>query len=316
VTIEPQGARDAGAQWRRSGTTTWHDSDYTEGAVSAGSITIEFKSISGWTRPPNQAAWITDGGTTFAAVKYVRTSATSAWKLISTSQPMWRTEHAMAYDSARSEIIIFGGKDYNSSALLDDTWIWNGNDWIQKSPNNSPPKRFRHAMTYDSARGVVVLFGGLDESSIVFGDTWEWDGSSWTQVSTSGPSPRNNHAMVYDSGRGMIVLFGGLGGSGDTWEWNGSSWTQVSTSGPSSRWEHAMAYDSARRVVVLFGGWNSSNLGDTWEWDGNNWNQVSNSGPRARSEHAIAYDSARGKVVLFSGTYYVGGGLWSSDKET
>jgi hypothetical protein len=33
-------------------------------------------------------------------------------------------------------------------------------------------------MTYDTARGVTVLFGGNDGIRNL-GDTWEWDGSSW-----------------------------------------------------------------------------------------------------------------------------------------
>lgn len=54
-------------------------------------------------------------------------------------------------------------------------------------------------MVYDSARKVVVLFGGdtTDVSSQpqpsgeprFFGDTWVWDGEAWLQVADIGPRP-------------------------------------------------------------------------------------------------------------------------------
>lgn len=47
-------------------------------------------------------------------------------------------------------------------------------DWGQKTfPQIGV--RNAHAMTYDSSRGRVVLFGGADASKVC-GDTWEWDG--------------------------------------------------------------------------------------------------------------------------------------------
>jgi len=175
--------------------------------------------------------------------------------------------------------------------------------WVHRT-KAGPSPRGAHAMAYDSARGVTVLFGGADPS--VNGDTWEWDGTSWTLRSSSGPSPRAGHAMAYDIARGVTVLFGGAsyGYDGETWEWDGTSWTLRSSSGPSPRTYHAMAYDSARGVTVLFGGEHSEGYyGDTWEWDGPNtsWTLRSSSGPSARYAPAMAYDSARGVTVLFGG---------------
>ena len=54
VTIEPEEARNAGAQWRVDG-GSWHNSDYTESGLSVGQHTIEFKSISGWNTPSDQS---------------------------------------------------------------------------------------------------------------------------------------------------------------------------------------------------------------------------------------------------------------------
>ena len=48
VHMEPQEARDAGAQWRRKGTSTWYDSGYTETNVPIGNYIVEFKVVPGW----------------------------------------------------------------------------------------------------------------------------------------------------------------------------------------------------------------------------------------------------------------------------
>jgi PKD repeat protein len=222
----------------------------------------------------------------------------------SSSSPSARFYHAMAYDSARGVVVLFGGVSGGPGPTLDETWEWDGTNWTQRSPANSPSARCWHAMAYDSARGVVVLFGGADASGIL-NDTWEWDGTNWTQISpANSPSARVWHAMAYDSNRHVVVMFGGYGTDylDDTWEWDGTNWTEKAESTvpkPAARYFHAMAYDSARGVVVLFGGYGSN---DTWEWDGTNWTQMSPANfPSARWGHAMAYDSARRVIVLFGG---------------
>ncbi|MER3513473.1 MAG: hypothetical protein C4310_02960, partial [Chloroflexota bacterium] len=69
-----------------------------------------------------------------------------------------------------------------------DTWEWNGTTWTQRTPDPTPPPRRRHALTYDMARGAVVLFGGEGASGLL-NDTWEWDGLAWTQPLAQTPTP-------------------------------------------------------------------------------------------------------------------------------
>lgn len=181
--------------------------------------------------------------------------------------------------------------------------------WEKELPALAPSPRDGHAMAYDSARGVTVLFGGFsyDGRSHIFGDTWEWDGVTWSLRSTVGPSARYYTAMAYDELRGVTVLFGGVGGVGDTWEWDGVAWVQRSDSGPTTLDSHQLVYDNHRGVTVLFGGagcpgQNTSRCGDTWEWDGITWELRSSTGPSPRREHAMAYDSARKITVLYGGS--------------
>jgi len=162
-------------------------------------------------------------------------------------------------------------------------------------------------MAYDSARRVVVLFGGNLNTSQ--GETWEWDGIGWFQhTPVHQPPVRDGHALAYDSARRVMVLLEAYGGDqrGGTWEWDGTDWTQrTSAHRPPSLYAHAMAYDSVRGVVVLFGGyvWDTGEerlLSETWEWDGTDWAQRAPAQePLARRGHALAYDSNRGVVVLF-----------------
>jgi hypothetical protein len=180
-------------------------------------------------------------------------------------------------------------------------------------------------MAYDSARGKVVMFGGVDVGSL--GDTWEWDGTSgtWTQHEGvgGGPEAREGHTMAYDSARGRVVLFGGHGMFAnyldDTWEWDGASasWTErtPTTSNPSARQDCGMAYESNRRGVVLFGGkGGGGNYQDTWEWDGEagSWTELAPQGPipSARSGHVLA-SNGNGSVLLFGGEG--SGDLWEWD---
>ncbi len=145
-------------------------------------------------------------------------------------------------------------------------------------------------MSYDSSRGVTVLFGGETELgasnvAVVQNDTWEWDGTSWTQRTMNGapysPPARSDGILFYDSSAGVTVLLGGSGGgdlSGplplldDRWAWDGSIWINITPdsapAGPaSSTWTGAAAYDSQRDVLVLFGGYLSDYPGEeTWEW--------------------------------------------------
>ena len=143
------------------------------------------------------------------------------WTLASEAGPSPRNGHAIAYDSARGVVTLYGGFGRGVGAC-DDTWKWNGNTWVDCQPPTNPGRRLGHAVAYDSARDVTVLFGGLDENGVELGDTWEWNGKDWTQQSDTGPDPQGDHAMAYDSARGVTVL----AGQDETWEWNGTMWEQ------------------------------------------------------------------------------------------
>lgn len=54
VSIVPQAAADAGAQWHFAGETIWHNSGEIVSGLSFNTYLVEFKAVSGWVAPPNQ----------------------------------------------------------------------------------------------------------------------------------------------------------------------------------------------------------------------------------------------------------------------
>jgi cysteine-rich repeat protein len=221
-------------------------------------------------------------------------------------------EFGMAYDAAHRYTVLFGGSLQGQDGLghSDQTWLWNGSAWREFGAGPFHPQaREQHAMTFDSRRGVIVLYGGFDVGPTFFHDTWEFDFNLWTKRADTGPPPLSGASMAYDAARGVSVLFGGYDGTGggqstDTWEWDGQSWTRRATTGPPGRTYATIAYDAARGVSTLFGGEQGDPrvfLGDTWDWDGTVWTPRGTEGPAPREGPTTAYDSTRGVMVLFGG---------------
>jgi uncharacterized protein (TIGR03437 family) len=262
-------------------------------------------------------------------VSAAASAQTANWSLKSPqTSPPAREGHAMAYDTAHGQVVLFGGGAFGPSyASTNDTWVWDGTNWTQMFPQTSPPAREGHAMVYDPVHGQVVMFGGTDvflgqTMSIVYNDTWVWDGTNWTKKNVGlPPSPRAGHTMVWDAARSQVILFAGdpvdlsnltpngeLGGNfyDDTWTWDGFNWTQLAPlNSPPARAGHAMAYDAVRQKSVMFGGNSVTDvpLDDTWTWDGTNWTQQ---GPKmvplGRVSPVMAFDAAHSQTVMYGGS--------------
>ncbi|MDX2151920.1 MAG: kelch repeat-containing protein [Bryobacteraceae bacterium] len=225
--------------------------------------------------------------------------------LLAAAEPTPRNKPAMAFDSHRNRLVVFGGlyeapqtnPPRRAAPVRNDTWEWSGSSWEQVSASG-PPGRCVAAMVYDSRRKKVVLFGGQDVQGEQLGDTWEWDGTRWEQRAIEGPSPspRSVFDMVYDSRRGRVVLLGGQQGRGkpflnDTWTWDGRTWSEIRSPGPSPRLLHAMAYDEKRDLVVLFGGAHPPEraaMADTWLFNGREWREArAHTGSRGSERRSV-----------------------------
>ena len=111
--------------------------------------------------------------------------------------PKPRVGHAMAYDSSRERLVLFGG-DSLRAALFNDTWEWDGENWTQMA-DIGPSPRSGHAMAFDSKRGRIVLFGGLsafapaEPADHILGDTWEhieWGAAATPPVAPPPAAPQ------------------------------------------------------------------------------------------------------------------------------
>jgi hypothetical protein len=193
-----------------------------------------------------------------------------SWTQVDDTGPAARFAFAVASDTTRNRVVLFGGAFFTFSGdpnSFDDTWEWDGAAWTQQEATG-PFARSGHQMTFDSARARTVLFGGIPIDGNGQSDTWEWSGTIWVRVSEFGPARRFGAGLCFDGSQS--ILFGGQGSPmlfGDTWSWGGRFWTQRQDIGPQPRSGHAIAFDATRKRLVLFGGSGTgvANLNDTWE---------------------------------------------------
>jgi len=234
------------------------------------------------------------------------------------TSPPSRASEAMADNVVGGTVLLFGGQNSSVSPTItyNDTWLWDGANWVQQFPATSPSPRSNPfpAMVHDRSTHTVVLFGGMDPNLNALGDTWTWDRKTWTQqFPATSPPARFNHAMAYDPRTKTVVVFGGQATFSatstfdDTWTWDGANWTQqFPSASPPARANASMTYDMKLRSVVLSGGaalpFGSAFYSDTWAWDGTNWTQLSPATvPPDRYAATMAYDIANQSAVLFGG---------------
>ena len=69
------------------------------------------------------------------------------------------------------QIAMFGGMD-DSNAVFRETWTFDGTHWTHRQ-DIGPLARLSHAMSFDTARRTIVLFGGTTDFTNMLQDTWE-----------------------------------------------------------------------------------------------------------------------------------------------
>lgn len=230
------------------------------------------------------------------------------WRQVSLGRPPNRSESALAYAPDADQVLLFGGT--TGSELLGDTWVFDvaTEAWTQLRPRTAPPARAGHALAYDSARGVFVLFGGNDEAARYVDDTWEFELATrtWREVEAPvRPSGRARLGAAFDPTRGQVVLFGGEGTGGkpnDTWVFDGatSTWSALSiATPPAGRIRNELTFHAGRGQVVM-----SSGRGSTGTWaldrDANAWVSMASNTPQAW-DTCLAFDEASQQLVMSAG---------------
>jgi hypothetical protein len=235
----------------------------------------------------------------------------------SDTEPPSRAGHDMAL--SEDGVVLFGG---DGGSLLNDQWLYADDSWVEMCTDDScgtaPTARSGLAVSYDAARGKLILFGGFDGEAAMQ-DTWEWDRETGWQLICGNecqanfccePPARHDHRMIYDSAKQRIVMFGGTDDASDLddlWAYDAGGWHEIDSDGPSARSGHTFAFDPRMGVALLFGGTRGGNaVADTaWSFDirGDTWSPLDTSAPApvGREFAAMTFDGEKSEFVMFGG---------------
>ncbi len=233
--------------------------------------------------------------------------------------PFGRSEGGFAYDDARGNAVLFDSPSPQGAVhnMLNDTWVWNGQNWQEKHPSTSPPVRFGipgNNLVYDAARQVVLLFGGEIPGATQMmafsrlNDTWLWDGQTWNQAhpSTAPPALYEGVFMAYDPLSKTVLLLDG----NTTWTWDGETWAQQHPIHTPSAPYGALGYDEKRQQMVFFCACIEPSMGygdflETWVWAANDWQKMGTSGKPLADSNSLfdmnmVYDTKHQVLLLFT----------------
>ena len=237
--------------------------------------------------------------------------------------PSARQGGAFIYDPVRHVSVMFGGAGQGGwGDPLGETWTFDGSRWTRQLPTTSPSPRAFAAVTFDTKRGVVVLFGGYTGQTFL-NDVWTWDGANWTQQASSLP-PMYPLGLAYRSADDSMLLVGQAAGAGiqagvQTWTYAQQTWRPQTPAGAPSCIDHygGSAEDVQKGALVFFGGYCPNS---TVVWNGSAWSETTpKPSPAARGNEAgrpaMTYDPDLGVVLLFggvaNGTYF--NDMWAWD---
>lgn len=216
--------------------------------------------------------------------------------------PPPRFAGAMAYHAGRQRVVLYGGL---STMPLSDTWEYDGTSWTLRSITSPGPSSF-HAMAYDAANDVIVMFSRAAQP-----ETWKYDSTGWAMVTTTSPRGRLVSAMAYDPTSQRVIMIGGAGSQcggetncNDAFAFNAATSTWMQISAPFAPAQGGLAFHAATNQLVLVGGLPAGELRASdavWLREGTDWRRVTNAtAPRARLACQLAHLPGFG-TVLFGG---------------
>ena len=92
------------------------------------------------------------------------------------SWPPARSGSGLTGEGGTGRLFLFGGSTA-ASVVTADTWQYaeSTGSWSGGNTGSAPAARSLHGLTWDTARGVGVLFGGMGATTTtVYQDLWEW----------------------------------------------------------------------------------------------------------------------------------------------
>jgi N-acetylneuraminic acid mutarotase len=121
----------------------------------------------------------------------------------------------LEYDPSSKKVILFGGTEAGGP-VSNGLWTYDpvANTWTKVAPAGTvPTPRRAFASAFDTARGELIVFGGLATEQLnVVNETWSYKPATntWTQLHPpASPRARYSTSMVYAATAKRMILFGG-----------------------------------------------------------------------------------------------------------
>jgi hypothetical protein len=201
---------------------------------------------------------------------------TPAWSMVTGTPPAPRQGHAVAMDTRRGRMLVFGGRTDSWCALC--SWFYyadlNAYDGVGAWSDlytPGPSGRAFASLVYDPVRDRLLLYGGMNEG-ILYGEVWSYTFAhpqAWSLLAPAGtaPDPRRGHTAIYDPPNDRMLVFGGntaVGATNEVWALDlagAGAWQELAPAGtpPSPRVGHVAIYDRLRARMVMVGA-----AGDSW----------------------------------------------------
>jgi hypothetical protein len=235
-----------------------------------------------------------------------------------------RSQPAVAYDSRRNRLLVFGGR--RDTSYVNEVWAFNLEGtptWTRLDPTGTPPLGRVHAQAiYDPDGDRLVIFGGsvLTHPRVLEGtnETWVLDLTgepAWSELNTAATAPPAGSpgVAVYDPIERRMLLVGHSSeqDAADLWCLSLADslrWSKLSTTGqlPGRRAGHTAIYDSRRDRILVYGGQfapldavgvDALALRPQPQWGRLSTVEL----PRGRFGHATVHDLKRDRLIVFGG---------------
>ena len=200
ATISPAEAIAAGAQWRVDG-GAWRDSGTLATNLAAGSHTVSFSAVSGWTAPADQAVTVVAGETATSGGLYTRDtgsltvlidppSAVSAGAQWNVDNGTWRASGDIVADVATGIHTVRYSSVSGFTAPVD----------ASVTVSNGLASTVYGTYVAGSASATVTL---LPAGAVSAGAQWRVDGGAWRASGTTAAGlALGAHTLTFDSAAG------------------------------------------------------------------------------------------------------------------
>jgi hypothetical protein len=223
-----------------------------------------------------------DGNGTPLGDTWVYDVAAESWSALEGPAPSPRFGQAVAVDTARRALYLFGGQA-DGATFFNDTWRLDLDDfaWSEIVTGDARPSpRYGTSAVLDDQGNVLVSHGFTFEGR--FDDTWSLDPASgiWTDVSPAAetrPLKRCLHEAVWDAAEQRMLLYGGCSSGfgpcpqGDLWAFDpvARTWTDLTpVTSPAARSNPALIQDDVSGGIHLIDGLTETGYAaDLWTLD-------------------------------------------------